>query len=95
MKLTITIRDTMTNYQLGKFLSMFLEDTYRVKGFACLEGKTSLVDCVGADLKISPYGGKPSGCNRLTAMAGPGMPMEKSVRMAAEWYPGLIEKIEA
>jgi hypothetical protein len=65
-----------------------------VKGFVRLEGKKSLVDCVGADLKIEPYGGQMENVNRLTAMAGPGMPMEKSVRKAAEWYPDLIESIE-
>ncbi len=94
MKLTITVRDTMTYFQLEKFLAMFIEDTYRVKGFTCLEGKTALVDCVGADLKISPYAGKTEHCNHIVALAGPGMPMEKSIRQAAKWYPDLIERIE-
>lgn len=94
IKLTITIKDTMTRYQLERFLLMFLKDTYRVKGFVCLEGQTFLVDCVGADLKISPYAGKPDVCNHITAMSGPGMPMQKSIRKAAEWYPDLIESVE-
>lgn len=93
-KQTIRLKDTMTYYQLERFLAMFLEDTYRVKGFVCLEGKTALVDCVGANLKITPYGEKIKNCNYLTAMAGPGMPMQKSIQKAAEWYPDLIEKIE-
>lgn len=94
VRLTVTLKDTMTYYQLQHFLAMFLEDTYRVKGFVRLEGKISLVDCVGADLKIEPYAGQMENINRLTAMAGPGMPMGKSVRKAAEWYPDLIESIE-
>ncbi len=94
MKQTIRLKDTMTYYQLERFLAMFLEDTYRVKGFVCLEGKTSLVDCVGADLKITPYGEKVENCNYLTAMAGPGMPMQTSLQKAVEWYPELILSIE-
>ena len=47
----IVIRDTMTYEQLDKFIGMFIEDTYRIKGFVCLEGQLSLVDCVGAHLR--------------------------------------------
>ena len=73
---------------------MFIEDTYRVKGFVCLEGRQMLVDCVGAELKISPYEGDVTNCNRIVAMAGPGLPMDNSVHRAAEWYPEFIESIE-
>ncbi len=93
-KLRIVLRDTMTFAQLEKFLAMFIEDTYRIKGFVCLEARTALVDCVGMKLLVTPYEGEPERCNVLVALAGSGMPMERSVRKAAEWYPGLVESVE-
>jgi G3E family GTPase len=93
-KMLVVIKDTMTYKQLNNFIGMFIEDTFRIKGFVCLEGKLSLVDCVGAHMSISPYQGKADHCNRIVALAGAGMPMEKSIRQAAQWYPQHIEKIE-
>ena len=93
-KLRIVLRDNMTMEQLEKFLAMFIEDTYRIKGFVCLEGRTALVDCVGVKLQVKPYDGLTENCNVLVAMAGGAMPMEKSVRKAAEWYPQLVEAVE-
>lgn len=93
-KLRIVLRDAMTFAQLEKFLAMFIEDTYRIKGFVCLEARTALVDCVGMKLLVTPYEGEPKRCNVLVALAGSGMPMERSVRKAAEWYPGLVASVE-
>ncbi len=93
-KLRIVLRETMTLAQLEKFLAMFVEDTHRVKGFVRLEGRTALVDCVGARVQILPYEGEAQHVNTLVAMAGGAMPMEAGVRKAAEWYPQHIEAIE-
>ncbi len=93
-KITIILKDTMAFAQLEKFLQMFIEETYRIKGFVCLEGKTALVDCVGASLIVTPYEGKAVNCNSIVAMAGPGMVMEASIRKAAEWYSEHVESIE-
>lgn len=94
-KVTITLKDTMSLAQLEKFLQMFIEETYRIKGFVCLEGRTALVDCVGASLVITPHEAQPERCNRLTAMAGQGMAMEASLAKAAEWYKDYVISVEA
>ncbi len=93
-KITIALKETMTFAQLEKFLQMFIEETYRIKGFVCLEEKTALVDCVGASLIVTPYEGKTVNCNRIVAMAGAGMAMEVSIRKAAEWYPEYVDSIQ-
>ena len=93
-KMTIELKDAMTFDQLEKFLHMFIEETYRIKGFVCLEGRIALVDCVGANLAVTPYEGKSVRCNRIVALAGQGMAMEASIKKAAEWYPDLVERIE-
>ena len=92
-KMRIEIRNGGTVSQLRHFLAMFIEDTYRVKGFVSLEGSTVLVDCVGAKLHVTPFGGEVPGGNVLVAMAGAGMMMERSLRKAVQWYPELVEKI--
>ncbi len=90
-KMTIIVRHDMSLYQLERFLKMVAEDTYRIKGFVELEGRTMLVDCVGADVKMTPYQGSMPHINRLTALAGRGLKMEDSVARAAGWYPDLID----
>lgn len=72
---------------------MFIEDTYRVKGFVSLEGSTVLVDCVGAKLQVTPFEEEVPGGNVLVAMAGAGMMMERSLRKAVQWYPELVGKV--
>lgn len=93
-KRMIVLKDTMSYYQLEKFLKMFVEDTYRVKGFVCLEGKMSLVDCVGPSIAITPYEQNAKRCNHLIALAGPGMPLQKSIDRAFEWYRPYLERVE-
>ncbi len=93
-KLTITIKDSMSYSQFGYFLAGFASFTFRVKGIVLLEGKLSLVDCVGEKISITPYSGEAAHPNRIVALAGAGMPMEQKVRESAKNYPEYIEAIE-
>jgi len=94
-KATIHIHDSMSLYQLEQFIRMFIEDTYRIKGFVCLENKTSFVDCVGSLVQITPYpAAAPEKCNILTALAGQGMSLKKSIEKAVEWYQPYIIGVE-
>ena len=94
-KATIEISDTMSVYQLEQFIRMFVEDTYRIKGFVCLENSTWFVDCVGALIKITPYSlSAPETCNKITALAGQGMSLKKSIAKAVEWYHPYILDVE-
>lgn len=81
-----------TCYEFQKFVEMFLEDTYRVKGFVKLEGALYLLDCVGPMFKMVPYEGEAQGINRVVILSGSGLPTKKSVEKAMEWYPGKITK---
>jgi len=74
---------------------MFIEDTYRIKGFVDLENKTWFVDCVGSLVQISPYSlSSPEKCNKITALAGQGMSLKKSIAIAVEWYQPYILGVE-
>lgn len=90
----IVLNDQISREQLEKFVGMFLEDTYRVKGFVrCKEG-VYLVDCVGENVSIAPYEGAVEQPGRLVALAGDGMPMTKSIVAAAKWYPEYVAAIK-
>lgn len=94
-KLTVTLADNaFSKRELEKFLEIFLEDTYRVKGFVRMENKVYLVDCVGNLVSIELFEGETGHINKLVALSGDGLPMRKSLRMAAEWYPGKVLDIE-
>lgn len=86
----ITVKNNFTYYNFQKFVEMFLDDTYRVKGFVELESKIYLVDCVGNMFKAVPYADVPSGLNELVVLSGNNLPTAKSIKEAIKWYPDNI-----
>ena len=86
----ITIKNNFTFYNFQKFVEMFLDDAYRVKGFAELESKIYLIDCVGNMFKAVPYTGEVRGLNKLVVLSGNGLPTAKSIKEAIKWYPDNI-----
>ncbi|MEG1504959.1 MAG: CobW family GTP-binding protein [Lachnospiraceae bacterium] len=89
----IYLQDTFTYYRFQKFLEMFLEDTYRVKGFVNLDGQTYFVDCVGDLFKATPYEGKVDHINVLVVLSGNGLPTRKKVKEAVAWYPDDVKEV--
>lgn len=90
----LKIKDTFTVYELEKFVEMFLEDTYRVKGFVRLEGRNWFLDCVGNLFKLTPYENKVSALNEIVVLAGNGLPAAKSIKEAITWYPDKVAGFE-
>lgn len=88
----ITVKNNFTYYNFQKFVEMFLDDTYRIKGFVELEGSVYLVDCVGNLFKATPYTGTVRGLNELVVLSGNGLPAQKSIREAIKWYPDNVEE---
>ncbi len=90
-KAAIRISPLMTLQELRYFITQFAEDTYRVKGMLQLQDGVFLIDCVGPVLQISPCDCAPDDNNTLTALAGPRMPLRKSLLEALKWYSGKAE----
>jgi G3E family GTPase len=90
-KASVRISSAMTPYQLERFLQVVCEDAYRVKGFVRLTTGNHFVDCVGPRISITPFENPPSKTGTLVVLAGPGLPMQKTLKAAAEWYPDLVE----
>ena len=86
--ITVTIRPEITSYHLQKFIEMFLDATFRVKGFIQTAEGMMLVDCVGNIVSIRPYeqeiGTATPG--KLTVLSGAGMPITKRLKEAVSWY---------
>lgn len=90
----IELKGDFTKSALTSFLSLFIEDTYRVKGFVTLQEGDFLVDCVGPIITIERWAGKtPSRNNHLVLLAGAGMPLRNSLAKAIALYPDRIEQI--
>lgn len=92
-KYLIDLNDTFTYYSFQKFVEMFIEDTYRIKGFVRLEGTTYLVDCVGNLFKAQPYDKPAEPLNELVVLSGNGLPARKSIKEAIKWYPNDVKKL--
>ena len=93
-KYTLYIRENISLEQLRRFLEMFLENTYRVKGFVCTGGEHWLIDCVGSIYKqrlVEDAAGEKS---FLVVLSGAGLLAKREIKKAMEWYPGLVEKLE-
>ena len=89
----VTVKDTFTSDELIDFIKVFMNDTYRIKGFVSIEGKYYLVDCVSDTLKVEPFNGyvAPDSVGRLVVLSGKGMPTRKSLKKAAELYSAHVD----
>lgn len=95
-KLLVTISPDISPYDLQKFIEMFLEATFRVKGFIETTQGIYLADCVGNVAMLAPYEGEvlKEKCGRLVVLSGNKMPVLSEVKKAASWYPGKILSID-
>ncbi len=95
-RLLITVAPTITPYALRKFIEMFLEVTFRVKGFVQTSEGMYLADCAGNVVSLAPYAGQVPAekRGRLVVLSGAGMPVRKRVGEAVKWYPGEILSVD-
>ena len=87
----LKVTEEFTPWELEKFVEMFLEDTYRVKGFVRLCGINYFLDCVGNLFSLKPYDKEPVNPNEIVILSGNGLPAAKSIKEAIKWYPDKIE----
>ncbi len=89
-KASIKVSEDFSPFELTKFLEMFAEDTYRIKGFVKLKGKLYFADCVGSLVKLEPYDKNIDTDNIMVVLYGYGLPAKKSITEAMKWYPDKI-----
>lgn len=94
----IEIKDSLTVFQLNKFLQMFIEDTFRIKGFVKIKDGVFLVDCTSSEVKVKEYDEalikSTESINKIVVLSGAGMSTEASIKKAVEWYSEYIISIE-
>lgn len=92
-RITVRLSPEISAYELEKFIQMFAENTFRVKGLI----KTKdlglvLADCVGNVVSVKkadpslPYSGE----NVLNVLSGSKMPVYSAVKQACKWYPQYV-----
>lgn len=92
-KASVLVANTMPKETMERCLAMLAEDTYRIKGLVTLKEGDFLVDCTGPVVQLLPWEGETT--NRLTLLAGTGMPLRKAVKTAVKWYEEFIREVEA
>lgn len=94
-RLMVTLSPAITPYELKKFIEMFSEYTFRVKGFVMTSAGMYLADCVGNVVKLVAYDGAVPAekYGRIVVLSGAGMPVKQRVKEAAAWYAKHIIEI--
>ena len=95
-KLAVKVKSGIKEETLEHFLKLFVETTFRVKGFVETEDRgMCLVSCVGNLISVEPYGAEvpESKIGTLVILSGAGMPVRKTVKEAIKWYPDEVEMI--
>mgnify|MGYP003586476545 CR=1 FL=1 len=79
-KETIEISAACSSSQLRRMLALLAEDTYRMKGLLHMSDGRFIADCVGTDIRVTPFAGQTEHANQLTLLAGEGMPLRQAIR---------------
>ncbi len=97
-RITVRIRPEISAYELKKFIEMFAENTYRVKGLIeTRDMGTVLADCVGNVVSVekSDIPAEKEKLGVLTVLSGAKMPVYKAVQNACKWYERFILSVDA
>lgn len=89
-KQTLLVDDAVTQPQLTHMLRMLAADAWRVKGIVKTAQGCFFADCVADQIQLQPYDGTEDADNRLTVLAGEGMPLRQTIREVVHWYPALL-----
>lgn len=90
---TLKISKEMTSSSLSKYLQMFCEDCYRIKGFVCLADGDFLVNCVGAWIEVVPSDMVSGDENFITVLHTSNQKTKGAIQSTQAWYPNLTEII--
>ena len=96
-RITLCLSPEISAYELEKFIQMFAEETYRVKGL--IETKDLglvLADCVGSVVTVKNVDLPASGGrkNVLNVLFGAKMPAYSAVKQACKWYEPYVLSME-
>ncbi len=90
-KAFVRVSPELDSRALKGFLSLFAEDTLRVKGVVALRDGLFRADCVGAWVGLEPAPGlSPSPENGLVVLAGEGPSLKEILEDAAALHPGCV-----
>ena len=92
-KYLLRLAPNQTPEKLKNFIEMFMDDTYRVKGFAETTSGLTLINCVGSVYQAALFAGKPEHANELVVLSGNGLPAGKSIKKAMQWYPDVVKEL--
>lgn len=89
-KYLIRVDNDMDRIMFEKFVKMFLDETYRTKGFMKFGDTIYYLDCVGNIFKmneISPENIQQEQLNEIVVLAGKGLYTKTAIKEAIKLYP--------
>ncbi len=94
-KYLLSINENTDLQTLENFLKMIMDDTFRIKGFVCIQKEWYLINCVGNLFEAEKCSEKSQEQkNLLVVLSGYGLPVKKALKKAMEWYPDVVESME-
>ena len=93
-KFLIKVTSNFSEYQLKKFIEIFIDNTYRIKGFIEIGLKTFLLDCTSLDINLTLFQEPINNLNEIVVLAGAGMNTQKLITYAVELYSDKIISVE-
>ncbi|MGN0493011.1 MAG: GTP-binding protein [Acutalibacteraceae bacterium] len=81
------------NDAVGFFKSIICE-SWRIKGFARLEGQIYLVDCTYNNFNLSPYSGNsPADIGIVSILSSGSLKTEKAIKTAMQNFPDVVKEV--
>ncbi len=91
-KMMVSVSHELTRYELERFISMFAEETARIKGFVrLLDSGWLLLDCVGPMVRVESWTGSTDDITEgINILATPGQQTRAALKKAISWYEDKI-----
>ena len=84
-KFTLSVKGLSVD-SLESFLKMFADETYRIKGFATIDGRNYLVSCVGPIVEVVEWKGEMKNPGQLVVLYGNGLHAKTAAKEAMGWF---------
>lgn len=93
-KLLLRVSQQVPCAALTAMIRLFAEDSLRVKGIVKTKDGSTLVDCIGAMVQVSPYTGSPDNASdALNVLASDVADVDKGIRLAQTMYPQYLLEV--
>ncbi len=89
-KAMITISSEIASADVERILQLLAPATYRIKGLIRVSDGVFVADCVGPEVRMTPYTGTANTENKLVLLSGEGLPLRRTIQQALRLFDSMI-----